>query len=235
MTNILDLNKSQIIGLNKIVPMEWDFDYESFLETYVDEDFFKAFLIIENEEVVGAGSLLAKGRVGWLGNIMVHPNFRNKGFGKLITQHLINELKGKGCKTQLLIATPMGAPLYQNFGFKKRSKYLAFKTWKTIPFPTTKNIRNLREKDLNRVVEIDQIANGEDRRHLIQKFYHKGLGYFNEENKLRGFYLPCFARGPIIAMDKSAGLALLQLKHSKVGQVSLIPMENIPAIQLLKK
>ncbi len=232
---VRSIDKNEIKGLNSIVPVDWNFDYEDFLNTFLEADFFKAFIIKENDKIIAAGNVLLMKGIGWLGNIMVAPQHRKKGFGQTITAHMIRYLNNHACSTQLLIATAMGEPLYEKLGFKKTSEYVAFKTIHANTILLNPSIQNLGEKDLEKVCQLDQQANGEDRKHLIEMFYKNGVGYYSKTNELLGFYLPNFAKGAIIAKDENAGLVLLKIKHSEVGKISLIPIENQKAIQFLKQ
>ena len=50
-----------------------------------------------------------------------------------------------------------------------------------------------------------------------------------------GFYLPEFGRGLVLSRDEQAGMELLEVKHSKKGKRTLLPVENQTGIRLLEK
>jgi len=229
------LKEADIPGLNHLPPVDWKFDYEAFLKDFLSEDFFDAFVMIQDEKIIGTGNVFLKEKIGWLANIIVDEKYRGKGLGSKMTKFLVDFLKRKGCETQLLIATELGEPIYQKIGFKKLTDYQSFDTEIGHDFNPSSSIRELEHSHLKDLYELDKEANDEDRTHLLDKYHETGLGYFNNENELLGVYLPDFGRGLVISKDKQAGLELLKLKHSKKGARTLLPIENQAGIDFLKK
>jgi hypothetical protein len=84
------------------------------------------------------------------------------------------------------------------------------------------------------VYKLDEHANGENRIRLIDKHHSNGLGYFDKDNQLLGFYLPDFGRGLVISKDQKAGIELLQVKHAKAGMRTLLLTKNKEGIVLLE-
>lgn len=232
---IKEIKNSDIKGLNQLLPLEWHFDYETFLEDFIDEDFFYAFIQVQDNKIVGTGNVLLKEKVGWLANIIVDENYRGKGMGYKMTKFLVDFLNDKGCETQLLIATKLGEAVYKKIGFKKITEYLCFDSEVDLDFNYTKSIRELKNLDLESIYKLDRDANGENRIHLIDKYYRNGFGFFNNDNLLLGFFLPDFGRGLVISRDNQAGIELLKLKHSKKGKRTLLPIDNQEGVNLLKR
>lgn len=231
---IRELKISDISGLNILPPVDWKFDYEDFLKDFVGEDYFYAFVMIQEEKIIGTGNVFLKNKIGWLANIIVAENFRGQGLGYKMTKFLVDFLNNKGCETQLLIATELGEPVYKKIGFEKMIDYQCFDTKLEKDFNNTNSIRKLTELDLENLYKLDTEANGEDRTHLIDKFYKTGLGYFCD-SELLGFYLPDFGRGLVLSRDKQAGIDLLKLKHAKEGKRTLLPVENKEGIEFFEK
>ena len=125
---IRELLASDILGLNSFPPMDWKFDYEYFLEDNFGEDYFRAFVLIKEDEIIGTGNVFLKDKVGWLANIMVAEKYRGKGFGFEISKFLVGFLSNKGCETLLLIATELGELVYRKLGFEKITDYHSFAT-----------------------------------------------------------------------------------------------------------
>ena len=232
---IKNLEKTDIKGLNKLPPLEWKFDYEDFLYSFIDDDFFYAFTLSINNKIIGTGNVLLKGKIGWLANIIVDEAYRGNGFGYQITTFLVDFLKAKGCQTQLLIATTLGEPVYQKIGFRKITEYRCFDTEKGYGFNTSPAIQKLRTADLDSLCQLDYQANGEDRRHLLLKYYQSGFGYFKPDNELAGCFLPDFGRGLVLATDEQVGVELLNLKHSKKGRRTLLPIDNRAGVNFFKQ
>ena len=231
---IRELRESEIKGLNNLPPAEWKFDYETFVKNFFTDDFFYAFVIIQDEQIVGTGNVLLKEKVGWLANIIVDKNYRGRGLGNKMTKFLVDFLNRKGCETQLLIATKLGEAVYKKVGFRKISEYLCFDSEVDQEINYTDSIRALKTSDLENIYRLDRDANGENRTHLIDKYYRNGFGYFNDDNELLGLFLPDFDRGLVLSRDNQAGIELLKLKHSKKGKRTMLPIENQVGINLLE-
>lgn len=232
---IRELKTSDIPGLNNLPPIDWKFDYEDFLNDFVGEDYFRAFVMIHEAKIIGTGNVFFKEKIGWLANIIISEKLRGKGLGYKMTKFLVDYLNDKGCETQLLIATELGEPVYKKIGFEKIVDYQCFDTEIEKDFDYTDSIRELESSDLEMLYALDKKANGENRTHFIDKYYKTGYGYFNSENELLGFYLPDFGRGLVLSRDKNAGVDLLKLKHSKKEKRTLLPLDNKHGIEFLEK
>jgi GNAT superfamily N-acetyltransferase len=57
------------------------------------------------------------GRVGWIGMVLVHPEFRRLGVGKALLRHCIAWLQQRGVPCIKLDATPAGKTVYVPLGF----------------------------------------------------------------------------------------------------------------------
>lgn len=58
------------------------------------------------------------GRLGWIGMVLVHPDFRRLGIGTALLQAALRYLRDRGIVTIKLDATPMGKPVYVPLGFR---------------------------------------------------------------------------------------------------------------------
>lgn len=232
---IRELKQSDINGLNDLPPADWKIDYEALLKNFIKDDFFHAFVMVQDERIIGTGNVFLKGEIGWLANIIIDLNNRGKGLGHKMTKFLVDFLKEKKCETQLLIATELGEAVYQKLGFRKMTEYQCFDSVEDADYDFTNSIQELKDLDIENVYKLDRDANGENRTHLIDKYYENGVGYFNRDKELLGFYLPNFGRGLVISRETQAGIELLKLKHSKKGKRTLLPIENKDGINLLMK
>ncbi len=231
---ISELKVSDIEGLNNLPPSAWKLDYEALLKEFIYEDFFYAFIQVQDNKIVGTGNVFLKDKVGWLANIIVDKKYRGKGLGYEMTSFLVDFLIDKKCNTQLLIATELGEAVYRKIGFRKLTEYQCFDSEIDSHFNFSNSIRKLKISDLDSIYRLDQETNAENRTHLIHRYYKNGFGYFNNDNKLLGFYLPEFGRGLVLSRDEQAGIELLKLKHSNKGKRTLLPIENQIGIKLLE-
>ena len=231
---IRPINNADILGLNELLPKEWSFDFEFFLTDYGKEDYFHAFVMVQDEKVIGTGNVFLKDKVGWLANIIIDKEFRGNGLGLEMTKFLVDFLTSKGCETQLLIATELGEPVYEKLGFKKQTEYRSFDTVTKYSVSRSSPMRKLEDSDLENLFKLDKEINGENREHFIEKYYKTGLGYFNANKELLGFFLPDFGRGLVLAKDKKVGIELIKFKHAKKGQKTLLPVENEEGVRFFE-
>ncbi len=91
-------------------------DWERFLELAPG-----GCLLAEDEgQAAGTATTTAYGvEIGWIGMVLVHPDFRRRGIGTALLQRAIAHLREeKGVACVRLDATPEGRPLYESLGFQ---------------------------------------------------------------------------------------------------------------------
>ncbi len=189
--------------------------------------------IVINDTIVGIGATIVHHEVAWLGHIIVHPAFRGKGIGQLITQTLVDIAHRRQCETILLIATELGAPVYEKAGFSTDTEYLFFKdihlqneamsTGQLLPYTAA----------FKQSIEgIDGLITAENRSFMLEAYLHSGWVYCHN-NQVQGFYLPALGDGLIMAHTPAAGIDLLKL-HLKNNDKAVFPKENITALNYLQ-
>jgi GNAT superfamily N-acetyltransferase len=55
---------------------------------------------------------------GWVGNLLVHPDWRGRGCGGLLFDHSLEVLSRRGSESIWLTASLLGRPLYEKRGFR---------------------------------------------------------------------------------------------------------------------
>ena len=98
--------------------------YADLLEEMLPNN-YKQVVVYENEQSVGlsgfwVGTKLWCGKFLELDNVIVHPNHRSKGVGKLLTEYLNQKAIDLGCKVVALDAYTNNFPahkFYFNHGF----------------------------------------------------------------------------------------------------------------------
>src|SRR5664280_192366 len=73
--------------------------------------------------VVATGMATINGDVGWIGSIFVDRTMRSQGYGRALTEAACERVEAAGCRTQALIASPYGKPLYDKMGFRVDALY----------------------------------------------------------------------------------------------------------------
>ncbi|HEY7746249.1 MAG TPA: GNAT family N-acetyltransferase [Desulfuromonadales bacterium] len=76
-----------------------------------------AFVLRRGEEVLGFVTAVAHRRSGWIGNLLVPPDCRGRGYGALLFDHAVDMLERQGVESIWLTASELGRPLYEKKGF----------------------------------------------------------------------------------------------------------------------
>jgi len=218
--------------LEKLPPEEWQTNaYELFLHNEWQPWFYPIQAVSDNQ-LVGFGMLFSFEEFAWLGWILVHPDFRNKGIGTAITKHLINIASEKRAKGIILTATEMGRPIYEKLGFKNSSSYRFFKLPEVYFSEYDKSrIRKANKEDLSKILELDFSATGEKRSSFIMNRLDECFVY--EDGDIEGFFLPLLGNGFIVASQHKAGIELLNFRCTTNKKVIVVPDENKEAISYL--
>ena len=188
--------------------------------------------VIINNKIVGIGAAIIHSEIAWLGHIIVHNEYRNQGIVKRITQSLVDLVHKKGCETIYLIATDLGAPVYEKVGFESEGEYSFYKNL-NIKLKPSGNVIEFKEEFSHIVYNLDFNVTGENRTYLLEK-HLKGAYVYRKEGEIQGFYLPALGEGLLIANNDLAGTELMKMRLS-VSNNALIPSENLNAIEFLKE
>lgn len=101
--------------------------YESFLTDMIPKN-YKQVVVFENNECVGLsgfwfGTKLWTGKYLEIDNFIVHPNYREKGIGKILTQYIDEKAKELNCTCVVLDAFTgnfVAHKFYYNQGYVPR-------------------------------------------------------------------------------------------------------------------
>ncbi|MGD0017776.1 MAG: GNAT family N-acetyltransferase [Candidatus Limnocylindrales bacterium] len=176
--------------------------------------------------VVATGMATINGPVGWVGSIFVDTTCRNRGYGRAMTEAACALIDAAGCRTQVLIASKYGKPLYDKMGFRVEEHYqiLEAPPLAAPPVPPPGRIlRPMSPEDLDRVCALDCRATGEDRSCLVGSI--AGSGWVLESaDELRGFLVSIHPdSGALVAIDIGAAVCLLdQLRYRAGGRAETV-------------
>lgn len=229
---IRKIEKEDLPAVKDFPPVEWNMNLEMVYSYHFNLPYFYAVVALVDNEIAGTGMAIINKTVAWLGTIIVKENYRNRGIGNAITSHLISIAERQGVATVLLTASDMGKPIYEKLGFKTDVHYIIFKPNEVATISCSNHfIRNIEKQEFNEIYELDFSISGEDRTELLTNNMQDGIMYW--DNGLKGFYLPNFGKGLIIANDHSAGIELLKLKIIKEKSPICVPETNVGAINFL--
>lgn len=200
---------------------------------------------VHGREIVAAGQAAINGPVGWVGSIFVRASLRSRGFGRAMTEAVCELIDAEGCRTQALIASHLGQPLYETMGFRIDAMYRVYEAapLETPPAaPAGAVLRQMRAADIDRVCRLDARATGEDRRALLSALADRGWVLETEMGgELLGFVISLLpGSGAIVAPDPVAGGCLLdQLRYMASGNTTtvraVVVTTNSAGIRVLRK
>jgi len=185
---------------------------------------------VRDGSVVATAMATVNGPVGWVGSIFVDATMRSRGYGRAMTEAACALIDAAGCRTQALIASPFGKPLYDTMGFRVDALYqiLEAEPLATAPAPPPGRIlRPMTAADLDRVCALDRRATGEDRRALIASLVETGWAIEDAAEPdagVRAFLVSILPdKGTLIAPEIHDAVCLLdQLRHLGRGRTKAV-------------
>ena len=226
---ISELNRDDLSAIARLQPEGWQ-DITPSFRFYLSHSFCSPYKLTLGDEIAGVGATVRHATTSWLGHIIVHPQHRNRGFGTLITNHLISIAK-KDSTTISLIATTLGAPVYAKCGFKTEREYI-FLQGQALPAAAPASDYDTEFE--SQMLDLDRKISGEDRRQLLTP-HLKNSKLVLSDKKVTGFYMPTLGEGLIVADNEEAGIRLLHEKLKASDNKIVIPLENQTALSYLQK
>lgn len=181
-----------------------------------------AFVAVDGDRIVGTGVGSAHGNAGWVGVIFVTAERRRGGLGRQITRTVIDELEARGCRTQILIASPLGRPIYEREGFIVLDHQVRFTIDGLPPDQAAldPDIRRYRPEDLDGVLALDRGATGEDRSAVLRNLLSTESTYvvIDPAGSVRAYLArPPWRGGALIAPEPDDALRLLDIRRRSTG------------------
>ena len=237
MFEIRGLLPSEINLLENLPPKEWNMNLPEIVVLHYGHPYYYPIAALVDNKIVGFGNGILNNKVGWIGNILVTPENRRQGIGHGLTTHLVEYFKSKGCISQLLIASEMGKNIYARIGFQISSTYSVYQLEKEAKnYKPAAGLRKIKNEDYPVIRKLDEKVTGEERYHLVERFFATGFVYESAESKeVHGFYLPDLGNGFIVATSPEAGLELLKYRINEGKTTVTVPSENIHGLEFLEK
>ena len=230
---IRKLKKSEIEILKDFPPEDWHFNIVDFLKANYSKPYFEVVAAEVDNKIAGTGNVFIQGETAWLGNIIVHQEFRKRGIGKAVTEKLMNISEANNCKSILLVASRDGEKLYPKLGFKISSYYEFYKNERILDLGTSESIVKNAARYYSQVNKLDKKISGEVRSDFLKAYFSNSFVFKNLSNNIEGFYLPGCGRGLIIAENDKAGIELLKLRCKENRFNTVIPEQNESAKRFL--
>ncbi len=238
MLRIRELAAAELPLLKDFPPPDWRTDLPALFGRHFGQPYFYPIVAEMDGKLVGCANGLLNGNAGWLGNIIVLPSAREHGIGTALTRHLVDFFRTRGVAAQLLIATPMGEPVYRKLGFEIVSDYVFYSKpdAASVPFSDpSSSVRPMVSADIETVFALDRTITGEERRPVLARCLDGGSVHVSPSGAVDGYYLPGIGNGLVIASNDGAGLALMRHKLSMGVQTSVVPEGNKVAAEFLHR
>jgi GNAT superfamily N-acetyltransferase len=198
---------------------------EDFFRWSIGRPTIRAFVADVGGEIVGTGTASVHGAVGWVGVIFVSPPWRGTGLGRRITEAVVEHLEAAGCRSIVLIASPLGRPIYERAGFDIIDRQVRFTADGLDPAapmksPQANGIRAFEEADRAAVADLDRWGTGEDRHAVLVDLVGpvSTLVAVDDHGTVEGYLARSPWRGgALIARDPEVALRLLERRRRATG------------------
>lgn len=228
----------QIAGWNQTVP-----DWQGYL-SYDPEGCFVAE--VGGRKAATATTIHYGNRFGWIGMVLVHPDFRRLGIGTQLLHRAIGRLKACNVKSIKLDATPMGKNVYVPLGFVAEYELSRYEGTPAAPNPAAdRDVVALSEAEFAAVIELDAQAFGSERSAVLHALASRNPELcfaVRDGNGVAGFLIARLGAtavqiGPWIARDPVTALRLLHACFRQVsGRVFVDVVEpNAAASDLIRR
>lgn len=188
---------------------------KSSLQLYMSLQPEGAYVAKDGDTIVGFGAALNYGPFAYIGLMSTHPSMQKRGIGHAILERLLAWLDEQHCLTALLDATPVGATLYEQFGFvtddittvmKHEPQHMPIECWAyNYTFP-------LQEQDVQAVIAFDAPHFGAKRELVLNHYFQSGRVFVtkNEREDITGYIVAqSHTIGPWVAQTKEDAERLL--------------------------
>jgi predicted N-acetyltransferase YhbS len=192
------------------------------------------FVATSKSEVVGSVTTTTYGStLGWIGMMLVHPDYRNRGIGTRLMRLALDYLDACAIACVKLDATPAGQPVYEKLGFIMEETLTRFMRPANDANQTTlgkfASARRLNNADWPSVELIDTAAFGASRDTLLRGLERQSRAtlVWTENGCVTGYgmlrsgshadYL-----GPLVSSDNRIGVALASALLASGGKRPVI-------------
>jgi len=188
---------------------------------------FAAVLDARDVSIVGTCIGIDYGGFGWIAMMLVDPAFRGRGIGRRLLEAAMDAVPAN--LPIRLDATPLGRPLYRQYGFQDEaalSRYVVDRDDATPPgSDVPRAIRRLTRDDLELVIAQDRETFGGTRDALLDWMFRGAPEYAYATRSDEGRIHYCFGRqgrvfdqiGPVVAGDDAIAHALVMAALGSAG------------------
>ena len=208
------------------------------------------FIAEVDAQPVGHVFSISYGSLGWIGLLIVEPEYRRRGIGKLLTVRAKDYLLSQGVQTIKLEGVAEIADLYRQIGFVDEYDSLRLKrTTERLPPNGGKRVRSITKEDLLELAAFDAKYFGADRTRVLGQLYEASpqLCFILRTDSNVAGYVMCrkahigYNLGPMVCNPELAKTAS-DLVRACVGRLNRraevfvgVPAVNCAATQMWKE
>jgi predicted N-acetyltransferase YhbS len=243
--NIRAMTASDLDLAAELVAAEhWLSETRETFEAFLAHDPHGCFVGEFNGERIGICIATAYDRHGFLGELIIIPAHRNRGYGESLLRHAMDYLTSRGCANMWLDGDLPAVPLYERLGFRTVGRSLRFLG--RIPPQSAPGAGPMTADDLNAVIALDRAAFGDDRSFFLSyRFeHHPSLcRVLRRGGKVTGYVMAwpgngVITVGPWVALpDEAQPVALLHDLAAVTGDLPLrfgVLYSNTRAVEALE-
>jgi len=170
--------------------MDWGFVAEDF-EFMIDLEPKGCFTVFDDTRFIGLTTTISYGRLGWIGNVIVEQDYRNRGAGSILIEKSIDFLKKKGAESIGLYSYTDTTTFYESLGFKNDKAFM-YLTGSVFGESPTEKLQPMSTEQFVNAVTFDERCVGASREKLLKAIYTKAgnLCYSIYEGKeITGFIM----------------------------------------------
>ena len=199
------------------------------------------------DRIVGVGSGISYGELGFVGNMVVVEDHRRRGVGAAVLEAIVDFLsRERGCTRLELNATDEGRPLYELHGFESIGMSTFARIGRDVSLAQDPSVavRRAGGDDLDGIATYDQPRFGGDRRSLLELMLADAACQFvvaEREGAVAGYaglQLDGPRIGPMVADGPSVAEAMLREAFEVMPEVDELrlnlPPENREGVDWLR-
>jgi len=199
------------------------------------------------------------GKLGWIGNVVVLEEFRQRGVASTLVKHAVNNFRTEGIKTLRLYSYLQAEPLYQKLGFIREGVLGVFSTrfrdrrsqTGSKASNSKGNLMTVDEVNLERLFQLDEKCFGADRKKILKSMIQdkNAVSFVRTQgisrDKILGYAVASKGEtecdiGPMVCdprrEDIARELVEAAMDHFKVEKFSVVTaLDNVTSTKILRK
>lgn len=134
---------------------------------------------MNGRERVGIATTTRYGRrIGWIGNVVVKKQYRQRHIGQRLVEHAINHLAKAHVRNIVLYCFKENVPFYRKLGFVQGPRFVRLRREAERNLPTRSSEGSSKSLTVSSVFALDKKAFGADRRKLITTLLNEGFAWY---------------------------------------------------------